>query len=406
MAATVKMGQAFGARQVDAARRTFGTAMGLCLGLAVLVAGAGWVFAPRLLELMATPGESFGLALTYLRVIFVAMPAAMVTVVIAMGLRGSGDAKTPFLFMGLSVVLDVALNPLLIAGIGPFPQLGIAGSALATALAGYISLAGLLVYIYMRDLPLRLRGAELAYLVPRREELGYILGKGLPMGAQMLLISSAGIVVIGLVNREGLLVAAAYGASLQLWTYLQMPAMAIGAAASAMAAQAIGAGLPDRLDRITRAGVTANLAMTGVLCALLLTFDRAALVLFLGPESPAVPLARHIQLLASWSFILFGMTIVFFGTMRAGGVVLAPLVILGIAMFPARLGFYYGLRDTLGQDALWLCFPFGSLVAVALAWLAYRRPGWRLRARAISPTMAAEEAQADGDAAGRFKPDL
>lgn len=406
MAATVKMGQAFGAGQIDQARRTFGTAMGFCLSLALLVAVAGWFAAPALLDLLQTPGEAYGLALAYLRVIFVAIPGGMATVMIAMGLRGSGDARTPLLFMVLSVVLDVGLNPLLIAGIGPFPRLGIAGSATATAIAGYVSLAALVVYVYARDLPLRLRGAELLYLVPRRSELGYILGKGLPMGAQMILVSSAGIVFVGLVNREGLLATAAYSAALQLWTYLQMPAMAIGAAASAMAAQAIGAGKLDRLDRISRAGVLTNLTMTGILTALLLLFDRAALVLFLGPDSPAVALARHIQFLASWSFIIFGVTIVLFGTMRAGGVVYAPLVVLGIALFPARLGFYYSLRDTLGLDALWLSFPFGSLVGVVLAVFAYRRKRWRARAHAISPQRAAEEVHADGEVAGRFKPEL
>ncbi|MGN6498989.1 MAG: MATE family efflux transporter [Tsuneonella sp.] len=406
MAATVKMGQYFGARQVDAARRTFGSALGLCVGLAVIVAVIGWLMAPALLTMLATPGESYDLALAYLRIIFVAIPGSMITVMLSMGLRGAGDARTPFVFMGLSVVLDVGLNPLFIAGIGPFRRMGIAGSATATAIAGYASLATLLIYVYARDLPLRLRGAELAYLIPRRAELGYILGKGFPMGAQMLLVSSAGIVVIGLVNREGLLAAAAYGASLQLWTYLQMPAMAISAGASAMAAQAIGAGLPKRLDQITRAGVTANLMMTGVLTALLLTFDRAALVLFLGPDSPAVPLARHIQLLASWSFIVFGMTIVFFGTMRAGGVVFAPLVVLGISMFPVRLGFYYALRGSLGPDALWLAFPFSSVVAAGLAWAAYRRSGWRRRASAISPERSAESTRTDGEPAGRFMPEL
>jgi putative MATE family efflux protein len=406
MAATVKMGQAFGAGEPDAARRTFGTALGLCIGLAVLVATLGWIFAPNLLDLLGTPGASYGYALSYLRIIFIAIPGSIMTVMIAMGLRGAGDSRTPFLFMAMSVVIDIVFNPLLIAGIGPFPRMGIAGSAAATALAGYASLIGLVLYVYTRDLPLRLRGAELAYLIPRRSELAYIVGKGLPMGAQMLLISSAGLVIIGLVNREGLVAAAAYGASLQLWTYLQMPAMAIGAGVSAMAAQAIGARLPERIDQISRAGILINLVMTGSMAALLLLFDRAALVLFLGPDSPAVPLARHIQFLASWSFILFGVTIVLFGTMRAGGVVWLPLIALGIAMFPARLGFYYALRDVLGQDALWLCFPFGSAVSMVIAIWYYRRPGWRTQGRAISPERAAEECQTDGDAAGRFKPEL
>jgi len=87
-------------------------------------------------------------------------------------------------------------------------------------------------------------------------------------------------------------------------------------------------------------------------------------------------------------------------------VVWVPLIVLGISMFPARLGFYYGLRDTLGQDALWLAFPFGSAVSVALAIWFYRRKGWRERGLAISPERAAEECQTDGEPAGRLVPDL
>eukprot|EP01031_Cornospumella_fuschlensis_P002447 gene2447-3062_t len=162
------------------------------------------------------------------------MPASMITVILSMGLRGGGDAATPLKFMVMSSVLDIGLNPLFINGLGPIPAMGIAGSALATAIASIASMVGIVAYVYIKDLPLRIKGAELKWLWPRRDELGYIMTKGLPMGAQMLVISAAGIIVIGLVNREGILVSAAYGAALQLWTYLQMPAMAISAAVSAM----------------------------------------------------------------------------------------------------------------------------------------------------------------------------
>lgn len=406
MAATVKIGQAFGARDVLAARRTFGSAVGFCVLLSLVVGTLGWVFAPELLTAMAAPGETYAFALTYLRVIFVAMPASMITVMLGMGLRGGGDAATPLKFMILSSVLDVILNPLLIGGVGPIPAMGIAGAALATAIASFVAMAGIVAYVYAKDLPLRLKGAELKWLWPRRDELGYILTKGLPMGAQMLVISAAGIIVIGLVNREGLLVSAAYGAALQLWTYLQMPAMAISAAVSAMAAQAIGAGLDQRLGKISRSGVLLNLSVTGALCALILLFDRPALELFLGSTSPAVDEARHIQFLASWSYILFGITMVLFGTMRAGGVVWTPLIILSIAMYPVRLGFYYAFYPQLGADALWLAFPVSSAVAVALAVYAYRQPQWRERARAVPDEECEEKTHVDADTAGRMAPSL
>lgn len=406
MAATVKIGQSFGAGDPDAARRTFGTAIGLCVGLSFVLAPLGWVLTPHLLTAMNTPPEIFGYALTYLRLIFVAMPASTITVIVGMGLRGAGDAQTSLHFMIVAVVLDIALNPLLIAGYGPIPPLGIAGSALATAIAGYVAAAGLIIYVYARNLPLRLRGRELAYLLPHPEELKYILVKGLPMGAQMLMISASGLIMIGLVNQEGAMISAAYGASLQVWTYLQMPAMAISAALSAMAAQAIGAGLGDRLGRITRAGLILNITITGALTLLLLALDRPVLSLFLGPTSPAVDAARHIQFLASWSYVLFGMTIVFFGTMRAGGVVIAPFFVLGIAMYPVRLGFYAAAYPALGPDAIWLSFPVGSAAATLMAFIAYRRPGWREKARVVDSDECSEETHADGECDGRMAPAL
>ncbi len=377
MAATVKVGQSFGAGNIDAARRTFGTALGFCVTLSLLVAVIGWFGAPALLHAMSTPPQVFDFALAYLRVVFIAMPAQMITVILGMALRGAGDSITALRFMIVSVALDVGLNPILIGGLGPIPPLGIAGSALATTIASTVTMLAFVVDLYARDLPIRLIGRELRYLLPHPAELRYIVTKGLPMGAQMLLVSMAGIIMIGLVNREGATASAAYGASLQVWTYLQMPAMAISAAVSAMAAQAIGARLSDRLGSITRAGVMLNLALTGAMTLALLAFDRPVLELFLGAHSPAVNLARHIQFLASWSYALFGITIVLFGTMRAAGTVLPPLLVLGIAMYPGRLGFYALAHPALGMDAIWLSFPVGSAIAVSLAWLTYRLLDWR-----------------------------
>lgn len=406
MAGTVKIGQRYGARNIDGARRTFGTAVGFCFLVAITIGVVGWVSSPFLLDLLATPGEAWGMALGYLRMTFVAMPVVMVSIILSMGLRGAGDARTPLIFMGLTVVLDIGLNPLFITGWGPFPELGIVGSALSMAIAAVVAFAAMVAYVYARDLPLRLRGAELRYLVPDREELRYIVAKGLPMGAQMLVMSAAGVIVVGLVNREGMLTTAAYGAAMQLFNYIQMPAMAVGGAVSAIAAQYIGANKWGGLEQVTRAGVWINFALTGTLTILLLLFDRPALALFLGGDSPAVPLARHIQLLASWNFIFFGITMVMTATMRAGGAVWTPLVILAVALFPVRLGFYYLTYGWLGADAIWLSFPVAAFSALLMAWWAYRYTGWRENARAEREEEAMEQAHTDGEPTGRMMPDV
>jgi putative MATE family efflux protein len=406
MASTVLIGQAVGARNIDAARRAFGSAVGFCFALSMIVSAGGWLGAPALLHVLATPAGAYDLALTYLRVIFVAMPASLLSVMMMMGLRGAGDSVTPLRFMILSVVLDAGLNPLLILGLGPIPAMGIAGSAAATALSGFISLIGLILYAYRYDLPLRLRGEELSYLRPTVAELRVLIGKGLPMGMQMIVMSASGLVMIGLVNREGLLTTAAYGAAQQLWTYLQMPAMAIGAGVSAMAAQNVGAGRWDRVGRITGSGLLLNCVITGGMIGVLLLFDRPLLALFLGGGSPAIELARHMQYLASWSFLLFSLTMVLFGTMRANGVVIAPLLILIVTLYGVRLGFYHLFYPHLGADALWLSFPAGSLASFALAAMLYLQGGWK-KVRLAVPLHeeeCRETLNADSEPAGRMSP--
>ncbi|WP_255247008.1 MATE family efflux transporter [Sphingopyxis sp. GW247-27LB] len=377
MAATVLIGQSIGRGDIDAARRASGGAIGLALIFSVVIAITGWFASDAILRALETPAEAFALAHDYLRVTFIAVPASMLMVTLMMASRGAGDAVTPLRFMIFSVALDIVLNPVLILGLGPFPRLGIAGSALATASAGTISLAAMLVWFYAKDHVLRLRGRELSYLIPDIEELRFIIGRGLPMGAQMLVISGAGLVIVGLVNREGLVTAAAYGATLQLWNYVQMPALAVGAAVSAMAAQNIGAHRWDRVTSITGSGIAINLLMTGVLIALLLAFDRAALSLFLGSGSEAIEVARHIQLIATWTFLPFGTTIVIIGTLRANGSVVPPLIILALSMFPIRLGIYWLGYPALGGDAIWWSFPLSSLASLAMAWIVYKRGNWR-----------------------------
>lgn len=377
MAATILVGQAVGRSDIQAARRAFGAAVGLFLLLSVVIAVTGWFAAPSLLNLLGTPGEARPLALTYLRVILIAVPPSFLMVLLMMGLRGVGDSLTPLWFMVLSVTLDSGLNPVLIRGLGPFPAMGIGGAAAATATANYVSVAALIVTIYLRDLPIRLRGRELRYLLPDAALIRTILTKGFPMALQMMVVSVSALTMIGLVNKQGLATTAAYGVASQLWTYIQMPAMAIGAAVSAMAAQNIGAGRWDRVGLITRWGLIYNFVLTGALVVAVALADRLALSLFLAASSASLPIAEHVNLIVSWGFVLFGATMVLFGVVRANGAVIAPLVILAISLFAIRLVAAFVLEPLLGADAIWWSFPLGSAASLAMASWYYHRGDWR-----------------------------
>jgi Na+-driven multidrug efflux pump len=112
------------------------------------------------------------------------------------------------------------------------------------------------------------------------------------------------------------------------------------------------------------------------------------------------------QLLATWSFLMFGCSMVLFGVMRANGVVVAPLLILIFTLFGVRLGFYHFAYPLLGANALWLSFPAGSGVSLTLAAILYLQGGWR-KARLMAPVHeeeCRESVQAEAEPAGRINP--
>jgi putative MATE family efflux protein len=406
MASTILIGQYWGRKDVAGARRVFGTASGGMILVTIIVAIAGYFLSGSILGLLGTPGEAAPLALAYLQVIFLAMPALLFLTMLMMALRGAGDSVTPLWFMIVAVMLDSGLNPVFILGLGPAPRMGIAGSATATLIANYTALLGLIGYIYIKDLPLRLRGKELRYLWCDLSILKTIVVKGLPMGIQMIVISLSALALVGMVNREGVDTTAAFGVALQLWTYVQMPAMALGAAVSAMAAQNIGAGQWNRIGAITRVGIVQSLVITGALIVLLTLADRAVLSLFMGGGSPALPIARHIHVVATWNFLLFGVMMVLFATVRANGAVWAPLIILAIGLVPVRFGYIFATYGWLGADAIWTSFPVTSLINVALAAGYYLHGGWKKARMLVQPAAdeLLEEAEATREPGGALNP--
>ena len=370
MAATILVGQAMGRHDIAGAKRVIGTSATFFIGVSLVIAAIGLPLARHVLAWMSTPAAAMPFAVAYLRIIFMAVPFLYCFAFLSAILRGAGDTRTPFIFLLLVVVLDIVGNPLLIFGIGPLPRMGIAGAATATLVANVVSLAAMLAWLRHKRHPLWINRHERGLYRPDPAILRALVVKGVPMGLQMILISLAMIAMISMVNAHGIDNTAAYGAALQLWTYIQMPAMAIGAACSSMAAQNVGAQRWDRVGAVTRNGIGFNFLLTGALIVPIIVFDHSTLSLFLPAGSPSLEIARHLNHIAVWSFLFFGVTFVVSGVVRATGAVIPPLLILGAALWLVRIPFASWLQPRLGIDAIWWSFPVSSICAMAAS-LAY-----------------------------------
>jgi putative MATE family efflux protein len=377
MASTVLVAQCVGAKNIAEAKRVVGTSAVFFLAVSLTLSALGFALAQGLLAWMQTPADVMPLALAYMRIIFLALPFMSGLFFLMAALRGSGDSRTPFIYLLVAVILDIGLNPLLIFGWGPIPRLGIAGSATATLIAQAFSFFALVAHLYITRNVLRIRRDELHVFKVDWRLIRLLVTKGIPMGLQMFVVSSSMIAMTSLVNRFGSQETAAFNAAMQLWNYIQMPAMAIGAAVSSMAAQNVGAGRWDRVGKVATTGVMFNGLVVGTMIGLVYALNRHALALFLPSNGTAIDIAVHLNAIVLWSFILFGTTFVLFGVVRATGAVMAPLIMLVISLWVVRVPFAYSMLDRWHADAIWWSFPIASVISVALSTAYYRHGTWR-----------------------------
>ncbi len=377
MATTILIGQAKGRGDIAEVRRTIGATAGTFIAIGLVMSLFGGSIAPPILRMMATPAVVMPFATSFLHVVFIGVPLVFMTVLLQSALRGIGDAATPFWTTVLNLVFSLVLNPIFILGLGPIPRLGLPGAAIAGVVTNLICLAFVLWRIYSLDLPIRLRGRELALLIPDWAHLRPVLVIGVPMGLSMMIMSLSGVVMMGLINREGVDTAAAYNAVNQMYGYIQMPAFAVGSAVSAMAAQNIGAGRWDRIGLIARTGVITNMVMTGVLVLIVLLAGHFLLGLFLPLGSNAIPIGEHINLLIAWTFVPMGISMVMTSIVRANGAVVVPFCILVFSIILVRMSVGFGLYPHYGSDAIWWSFMASGSASALMGIAYYLHGGWR-----------------------------
>lgn len=362
--ATVLIGQAHGARNVERLKAVAGTTLAVAVTSGLAVAIVGWIFAPGLMRLIGTPPDVFADALAYARVMFATMPIMLVYLAYTTFVRGTGDARTPLFALVVSTALILVLTPALILGwLGP--RLGVVSAAVANLIASALALGFLLFALAREGNPLAFDRSIAAHMRIDPALLRTLVRIGIPTGLQMVMVSLSEIAVIALVNRFGSDATAAYGAVNQIVSYVQFPAISIGIASSIFGAQSIGAGRFDRLRDIARAGVALNWTIGAVLIGFVYAFDRAILTLFVT-DARVLEVAHTLLAITLWSYLIFGTSSVLSGLMRSSGTVLWPTLLAIVSIWGVEVPAAYALAPRLGLPGVWIAYPLAFLAGLAM----------------------------------------
>ena len=352
---TVLVGQAWGAQNIEKVRSVIGSTLFMTLIGGTIIAILGFVFAPNILNLLGIDPKVMHLSLPYVRWMLAGSPLLFVYIVYTSILRGVGDSVTPLIALGLTSVIGLIVTPILLKGYFGFPALGIIAPAIATILGYAAVLIFLAFYLHHKNHPLKLDARLLQHVRYDADLSKIILKLGIPTGIQMVTTSLAGLVIIGLVNRYGAHATAAYGAVNQVLNYIQFPAMSISIAASIFAAQAIGAGKPDLLAKVTRTALSMNILFTGSLIALAYLFSKYLMALFITDHS-VIELGQKLLFIVLWSILFFGASAIFAAIMRASGTVTVPMLINILTILLIEIPCAYWFSTLWGLTGIWMAY--------------------------------------------------
>jgi putative MATE family efflux protein len=268
MATTAVVARRFGEKDKRAAARTAVQAIYIGVALSVVFGTIGAIWAPDILRLMGADEATVSGGTMYTRILYASMISILLLFINNAIYRGAGDAAMAMRSIWLANGINVVLDPLLILGIGPFPELGLMGAAVATTIGRS---TGVLYQLWGLSRGKRLR--------VRREDLPIdfgLIGRILRVSAggigQMFIATASYIGLIRILATFGSVVLAGYVIAIRVVIFIILPAWGVANAAATLVGQNLGARKPDRAERAVWITGIWNMAFMAVVTVLFVLF--------------------------------------------------------------------------------------------------------------------------------------
>ena len=227
---------ALGKKDEALLRSAVGHAFGLILAVTVVLNVLVYAFLDAILRFLQIPQELYGQMREYLMIIFAGLLATFLYNFFACLLRAAGNSVAPLCFLGLSAGLNIALDLLFVLRF----SWGIAGAAIATVLAQYVSGIGILIYALLKCGEFLPGKADRAF---SRAMLAEILDLSLLTCAQQSAMNFGILLIQRLVDSFGPVTMAAFAAAVKIDSFAYLPVQDFGNAFSTFVAQNYGAGM-------------------------------------------------------------------------------------------------------------------------------------------------------------------
>jgi putative MATE family efflux protein len=366
-----------GEKDPDGASRTAAQAVTLAILVSLILGALGLLFAPQLLRLMGASPAVIETGLGYTRVMLGGQVTIITLFVANAAFRGAGDAAVAMRTLWIANGINIALNPCLILGLGPFPALGVTGSAVATLIGRG---TGVAIALWQMTRP----GSRLH--VQRRH-----LGLDLRVMSQILRLSGSAsfqsivgmaswIGLVRIISLFGSVALAGYTTGIRVVIFALLPSFGLSNAAATMVGQALGAGKPERAEQaVWKAGLY-NLVFLGIVGAAFVLLAGPIVSLFTSdPGVSGYATACLWTVALGFPFYAYGMVLT--QSFNGAGDTWTPTLLNLLIFWLFEIPLAYVLATVLGwgpAGVFWAIAVSFSMLAVVSAVL-FRRGKWKTR---------------------------
>ncbi len=374
-AATAMVSRRIGEGDKDNANRAAVQAIFLGIVVSIILGIVGFTFAEDFLRLMGASESLISEGIWYCKILLATNIVLTLLTVINAIFRGAGDAAISMRTLWFANGLNIILDPLFIFGIGPFPELGLTGAAVATSIGRGM---GVLYQVYRLTNGKALLHISRKHLALKWEMIKKQISVAIGGAGQHLLTVGSWILMIRIIALFGSTALAGYTISIRVIMFTILPSWGIAMASAALVGQNLGAKQPDRAEASAWLAAKYNCMLLVMVSLVFFIFAKQIIGVF--TEDPEViTIGRNALIIIATGYVFYAYEMVIGQSFNGAGDTYTPTILNFIAFWVIQIPLAYGLSISMnmGTNGVFIAIAVSSSILAMMAIYVFKKGRWK-----------------------------
>jgi putative MATE family efflux protein len=376
-ATTSMVSRRIGEKNADAAATAAFQAILTGIVVSLIIGLPGAIFSKKLLGMMGASKPIVDSMSGYTAIMLGGNMVIMMLFIINAIFRSAGDAAVAMKVLWIGNIINIILDPCLIFGIGPFPQMGVTGAAVATNIGRGTAVMVQFYLLFFGRKRIRL---SLLHIKVNFRIMVKLLKLSFGSIGQNLIGTTSWIALVRIISIFGSEVVAGYTIAIRIIGFTLLPSWGISNAASTLVGQNLGAKKPDRAEKAVWVTGWINMILLCIIGLILVLFPETFIRFFIDNENvirSGVPALRIISI----GYIAYGLGMVLVNSFNGAGDTSTPLKIniFSFWLIEIPLAWLLAIKAGFNEEGVFISIVIAESLMTLIAWLVFRRGRWKLK---------------------------